>query len=123
MKESDIAAIEERARSLVGHFITRDGVRFRLIDDAIALISEVRRAQWQPIETAPKDYDVLVWGKGLSQPIMAIYRDCTVPASSGWYYSYGGGRCPHPQLLSEYPMQFEFTHWMPLPEPPARVPS
>jgi hypothetical protein len=74
---------------------------------------------WQPIETAPKDKDILVWGRGLHDPIAAFYKDATVPASSGWHYAMGGGRV---RIPSEFPMQFEFTHWMPLPSTPEEQP-
>ena len=74
------------------------------------LEAELRRAlavleamQWQPIETAPKDYtNILVWNDG------GAHRDGWVSIAywndDGWISPFGG--------------EYDPTHWMPLPEPP-----
>jgi len=50
-------------------------------------------SEWQPIETAPKDQEILVWAHGIGQWVSKFaWWDC------------GAHRKP--------------THWMPLPEPP-----
>lgn len=51
---------------------------------------------WQPIKTAPKDGTwVLCWGEDAKHGVAKFY--------------------PNP-IWAEYP---EYTHWMPLPAPPA----
>lgn len=59
------------------------------------------QAQWQPIETAPKDVPILAaWAS--DGGVHIVY----------WSDSYGGGWIGH------YPETIEPTHWMPLPAPP-----
>ena len=72
-------------------------------------------AKWQPIETAPKDADILLYGPSSDGPrvtegywMKAQYDyefDRTHPA---FWFSMDGG------FTKKYPP----THWMPLPEPP-----
>lgn len=63
---------------------------------------------WQPIETAPMAKMVLLWGGGWRHPFPGmrngdgghVWVDTCEPQVAGW--------------------QAWATHWMPLPEPPAR---
>jgi hypothetical protein len=61
---------------------------------------ESKSADWQPIETAPKDHftDVLLWGVDLGVTI-GFWSD-------GWARIDG--------------LDVDPTHWMPLPAPPAQ---
>lgn len=59
---------------------------------------------WQPIETAPRDRWILVWGPDSNVRDAAW---CNVPGKfTGWVES-----------LKE-PLPIKPTHWMPLPAPP-----
>lgn len=101
---------------------------------------------WQPIETAPKDCDVLVWFDHDADP----YQDPTAPgkltayaawADSGdfmagkgvcvakWFPQYwesideyGSGywlpACWFAYEAGDYEYPVNATHWMPYPEPP-----
>lgn len=66
--------------------------------------------EWQPIETAPKDVEILLWG-GKSQSETAIQGKWIYEGErrAGWYWaSYSGAPVgPIPA-----------THWMPMPDPP-----
>jgi len=64
--------------------------------------------EWQPIETAPKDGTIIIVRGGV-----AYWRERTShwDGAAGWWTIAGfdwPGR----------PIQWEVTHWMPLPEPP-----
>lgn len=69
-------------------------------------------SEWQPIETAPKDTEVLVWDPS---------QGCVYIARQTPFYNtpFEGVRC----LLGHHWETGEGgygtpTHWMPLPEPP-----
>ena len=63
----------------------------------------LKRDQWQPIETAPKDGTVfLVCRKHATHPLMVRYE-----SSYDWFANYDGEHV------------YDLTHWMPLPKPPA----
>lgn len=57
-----------------------------------------RESGWQPIETAPKDGLILVWGGSLHDSEIARVRE-------GEFRIFDGSRCLP-------------SHWMPLPKPP-----
>lgn len=59
-------------------------------------------SEWQPIETAPKDDWILVWGPG------SLVRDAC-------WFSHNGleGWTEGDGVLT-----IKITHWMPLPKPP-----
>lgn len=64
-------------------------------------------SEWQPIETAPKRGDVLLWFDN------CVHEGCWIRKQrefvEGWYWA-GYSERPTGPL---YP-----THWMPLPDPP-----
>lgn len=73
---------------------------------------------WQPIETAPKDREILVLNskgvgvaKWVEEPYTPIYRPSGFQGVvCGWEAWYGG---------QEYDMVIDNpTHWMEMPEPP-----
>jgi len=70
--------------------------------------------EWQPIETAPKDGTyIIAWcvhphAKHSAQPISDGYAQ---PVIAKWIDHNGGGWMWHG-------LSCEFTHWMPLPQPP-----
>jgi len=58
---------------------------------------------WQPIETAPEDSEILVWdGKDI----------WLVETEFGMYPKHNGCGCCSSSV------HYEATHWMPLPKPP-----
>ena len=63
---------------------------------------------WQPIESAPKDGTVIIVSGGI-----AYWRERLNhwEGPSGWYTLTG---CEYPGK----PIQWNVTHWQPLPEPP-----
>lgn len=63
--------------------------------------------EWQPIETAPVDVDVLVTDGSDTQ---CVARNSTLMES--WQLTYCGSFAEDGDLC------FEPTHWMPLPPPP-----
>jgi hypothetical protein len=63
---------------------------------------------WQPIETAPKDVDVLVYLFGAAIPIRVAML-CPGVRGEGVWVDTGCNTIRSP---------FFITHWMPLPEPP-----
>lgn len=70
-------------------------------------------SQWQPIETAPKDGDILVcWRVGTDMLVVEWEESGYGGVSPGW--STLDGLCYHPEA---------FGHWMPLPSPPAKEPQ
>lgn len=84
-----------------------------------AEIERLREADWQPIETAPKDGDciLLLWQAPDCTPeVDKCYWD-TLPTADGrelepsWVIAAEGG-CRYARWPGGY------THWMPLPSPP-----
>jgi hypothetical protein len=60
--------------------------------------------KWQPIETKPRDhFAVLVWG---------LYGPCVAFLDVTWKWFVHEG---------EEPLDWEPTHWMPLPERPRSI--
>lgn len=75
-------------------------------------------SDWQPIETAPKD------GRGL----LLIDADAQTPEAGTGYWAYGFWTCVDPtpgEGVDRETIQairwVKPTHWMPLPEAPART--
>lgn len=74
---------------------------------------------WQPIKTAPKDAEVLLW-----IPDAAV--DSGGHVSVGRYNTHEFAKRPRPRWKSErewlfgsrWGVDYPATHWMPLPEPP-----
>jgi hypothetical protein len=61
--------------------------------------------EWQPIETAPKDVEILVWSQYQDTAYLAICDDQQWWTPDWW-----------PEKWTEW--LYSPTHWMPLPEPP-----
>lgn len=83
------------------------------LSDVHAACGEPFRSDgWQPIETAPRDRRVLLWGRYWSDG-QGWFSD----ALSGWWsaelerWEANGG-------LHSYSFGVRPTHWMPLPAPP-----
>ena len=76
-------------------------------------MDEVRQdVGWQPIETAPKDGTAIVaWCVHPYASSMTEPDDYVGPVIARWIDHNGGGWTWHGHLGN-------FTHWMPLPEPP-----
>lgn len=76
-------------------------------------------ADWQPIETAPKDGSVIdLWADAWGGP--RRYPNCRWRADE-WLDDYE--RCweqEYSEAMGAYHARYEFepTHWMPLPPPP-----
>jgi len=88
--------------------------RSRFLSYARAAIAAMPQAGWQPIETAPKDRQII-----LSRIFGGIIHQIDV---GGWEVSPGrddpgGYDPPFADWTSNYGIE-EPTHWMPLPEPP-----
>ena len=72
------------------------------------------REEWQPIETAPKDVAVLLWGKYwndkdvFQRPLVGQWNPISNPQR--W------------EALGEYRFGIRSTHWMPLPAAPKGTP-
>jgi hypothetical protein len=72
------------------------------------------REEWQPIETAPKDVAVLLWGKYwnnkdvFQRPLVGQWNPIRNPQR--W------------EALGEYRFGIRPTHWMPLPAAPKGTP-
>ncbi len=71
--------------------------------------------EWQPINTAPRDKPILVWGprsrgSALGMSIIAVWGKASHVPLYG-FVSYHGD----PEDTDLIPA----THWMPLPNPPA----
>lgn len=69
---------------------------------------------WQPIETAPKDGTmILAWCEHINAKYAknAVAEGWAGPVVANWINHNGGGWTWHG-------LAGQFTHWMPLPEPP-----
>lgn len=71
-------------------------------------------AEWQPIETAPRDgTDILVvWNAGGIQMVVGWDEDAEATINGRWAWATLDGPNYHENA---------FSHWMPLPEPPPVV--
>ncbi len=77
-----------------------NGMRQEYKDTIAELTQELKRFQWQPIRTAPRDGREL-WGFGEGQQFVVNFED-----------DYWCNVCG-----------FNTTHWMPLPSPPDHTPE
>jgi hypothetical protein len=110
MSDLTCVGVDGIPRSLDEHYDTLSDVEqdpcgaHKAIQDQAARIKELEaQLAWQPIETAPKTgISVLLWDEDSSE--------CTV----GWY------RINHKDdsWRSEYDLDIDATHWMPLPNMP-----
>jgi hypothetical protein len=70
-------------------------------------------ADWQPIETAPKDGTrILLWDT--DEVVIAKWDDISMGGAEGWQITVVNMLSG----LKHYEAAFNPTHWMPLPEPP-----
>ena len=70
-------------------------------------------AEWQPMETAPKDWThVLVYDHASAEVCEAYYRAEHDTNDSCWCRA-------NPTPMDEDSVLLEVTHWQPLPIPPA----
>ncbi len=84
-----------------------DGIYARL-GEVRAMLREIDRREWQPIETAPKDNGArLVWCPDRRNTFVVTWGYDYETDSLAWMHFGGNG------LLRETP-----THWMPLLAPP-----
>lgn len=65
----------------------------------------LREGDWQPIETAPKTGDVLIYCDDTKEQMVAFWH----PRHDGWQFALDPHSGPHIA---------EPTHWKPLPAPP-----
>lgn len=63
-------------------------------------------SEWQPIETAPKDGQVIDLWRGGKR--IVEYKWVQLTPDNGFFEPYGAGIC----------VVRDATHWMPLPDPP-----
>ena len=77
---------------------------------------------WQPIETAPKDGTAIIVGAGCYpvQPSTVIWvSDPSVSACApGWFINYKS-KTMFGESIALFPIDYDPTHWQPLPLPPA----
>ena len=72
---------------------------------------------WQPIETAPKDGTVIdLWVK--SGCLHGGHRECFAEFRDGCWQS---ERWNGMDVVEWLPIEFQATHWMPVPAPPTTV--
>ncbi|MCA3378059.1 MAG: DUF551 domain-containing protein [Roseomonas sp.] len=74
-------------------------------------------SKWQPIETAPKDRKRVILGHPDHEAVMGVWRK-----AHPWEGLFNANEDFYHWALNEedmYGFDFEPTHWMPLPEPPA----
>lgn len=65
-------------------------------------------ADWQPIETAPRDgYEFLAYGDEIGWQVVDYDPN---PRNPDWLWAVADGTTYHREA---------FTHWMPLPDPPS----
>lgn len=66
---------------------------------------------WQPIETAPRCVEVIVFAPSENPAVSTAELD-----AREWTYSRAGQYAPIDDFYGDGPLHP--THWMPLPEPP-----
>ena len=116
--------LRESARELRDSGTTQDSLDWREIRDrsVVRIAAELAEAAdaleagpWMPIETAPKETEVLVWFGPVVGVKSATYTELFGDAV--WFWCVTDGKFdPHPvrRYCDPYP-----THWMPLPTPPS----
>ena len=87
--------------------------RFQAASRIEALEAEVERFAWQPIETAPKDTLVLLYGEPCGE-IFGRFREPTIVVGANRYDYWAVDATDY------YQVTVEPTHWMPLPNPPSQ---
>ncbi len=90
-------------------------------------------SEWQPIETAPRDgTKIAIWSPKYDHIPIAHWgeqdgedEDCNITVFFGWHLEGDRSPCCSCEdsfigLTDDIDEGFMPTHWMPLPEPPAR---
>ena len=107
-----------------GLFLVSENLPVKLIGkaDSTRIAAELTEAAdaleagpWMPIETAPKETEVLVWFGPVVGVKSATYTELF--GDDVWFWCVTDGKFdPHPvrRYCDPYP-----THWMPLPTPPS----
>ena len=67
-------------------------------------------SEWQPIDSAPRDGDVLIFVKETGEQFVAYWGTAIEDGDQAWTFARGNGL----SFIVRNP-----THWMPLPSPPA----
>lgn len=76
--------------------------------------------EWQSIDTAPIDgTKVLLWWRSCKEPSIGWYADPSNLFRSYYHFAQEGWICEGDEVIPKN--QQDCTHWMPLPEPPAKV--
>lgn len=75
--------------------------------------------EWQPIETAPKDAEILGWGEYMDVPAPIKWGGLR-HGRQGWRAVWDGNRVisSESDFGTDYVDPEPITHWQPLPEPP-----
>lgn len=70
------------------------------------------RLEWRPIESAPKDREVLIYAEKTGEQFVAFWGTAIEDGDQQWTFARGDGI----SFIVRNP-----THWMPLPEAPAHL--
>lgn len=127
LANENIARMFGRNASANAEYIAAAPLMARTVAAQAARIKELESAQqWRPIETAPKDKEVLLSVAGYSWSLVGIWNE----PSKKWCYAQLSvdlydGKWNDTSFQSEYEAETledglrNVTHWMPLPAPPA----
>lgn len=79
-------------------------------------------SDWQPIETAPEDEQILVWSpaesrwdNGMAAPVWTVVKSVMEDGEADFFIEHDGDG-GYMSWQSAHP-----THWMPLPDPPEQT--
>lgn len=123
MNSPTISDVERQAREALERLqFEREHNSFHrtatITDDTLDLVEEAlsqksEREEWQPIETAPKDGSmILAWCVHPHAEVVPDAEEYRCAVVTRWIDHNGGG-------WTWYGMSGRFTHWRPLPAPPA----
>lgn len=93
---------EQQARDMLKRMGV-DGAQNFSAGELVELANLIAAAQWQPIETAPKDTTILLYGAKRSEMVVGMYH-----SRDGWVID----------TPSEWVSMYPPKHWMPLPAAP-----
>lgn len=92
----------DSVHDLAQHLFNSKELILNMVKEREALLAAT---QWRPIETAPKDEEILVWNKEMKSRAWTVI----------WSDEYGAFVSSQTHFL----FKGDFTHWMPLPKPPS----